>query len=455
MIPFLKARLVGLEKLTKNRLVEWSELSNYKITNKIKRWFGMQYLKTRTSDYHKDLWGYVIFPALLVLFIALLSSPAWAQDIPQPVRDTSYDWRCVHEDGTVISNHQRLDTAQYNCQLQAKANPGVTYYFFSGRYRVFVDGVSTPPPVVPPEPEPEPEPEPVVDSVTPPDEASMRTIAGTFNADVASAIVETSQSGLAQGSGRWQVRFTANQITTGGQGLVSRDAEGVLEPGHAGIWLWRDAVHAWIQHDVNTVDGKNESLLRCPFGRIAAGQEYTATLSFGSRGLALFVDGQLCAHDYRWRSGTSGNNNPVVVGSQCNICVDDTAAPLRNPLDGTAEFMIFNNQAQFDPCSVDPEGTVNALQLILPAECLTGSAQLSWTHPTQYEDNAPLPIADLDATKIYAMPENFLVETVVSPASSYVHQFLAPGEHCYEATAVAKGVESVRSNQACQQVSRP
>jgi hypothetical protein len=393
-----------------------------------------------------------IMKYLKVLVIGvLLSSPLWAQTIPQPVRDTSYDWRCVHEDGTVVSNHQRLDTAQYNCQLQAAANPGVTYYFFSGRYRVVVDG-SSPPPVEPPPPDPEPEP--VVDSVTPPDEASMRTIAGTFNADVASAIVETSQSGLAQGSGRWQVRFTPNQITTGSQGLVSRDAFGSLEPGHTGMWMYRDAVHARIQHDVNTVDGKNETLLRCPFGRIAAGQEYTATLSFGSRGAALFVDGLLCAHDYRWVTGSTGNDNPIVVGAQCNNCVDDTAAPLQSPFDGPIEFMVFNNQAQFDPCSVDPEGTVNALQLTLPAECLTGAATLMWTNPTENEDGTVLD--DLAKIRLYKVPANTLVSEVDAPTTTYVHQFLAPGEHCYEATAVnSAGVESARSNQACKQVSNP
>jgi hypothetical protein len=41
----------------------------------------MQYLKTRTSDFHKDLWGYFILPGLLALVLFLLSAPLWAEDI--------------------------------------------------------------------------------------------------------------------------------------------------------------------------------------------------------------------------------------------------------------------------------------------------------------------------------------------------------------------------------------
>ncbi len=89
MIPFLKARFEGLKRLVhtyveqpmKEKLIDWSELSNYKIKNKIKRFFGMQYLKTRTSEFHKDLWGYIILPIALALFLALISAPVWADDV--------------------------------------------------------------------------------------------------------------------------------------------------------------------------------------------------------------------------------------------------------------------------------------------------------------------------------------------------------------------------------------
>ena len=58
-----------------------------------------------------------------------------ALNIPQPVRDTGYDWRCVNPDGTV-STHQRQDTAIFACQSRALADPAGTYYIEGGRYRV-------------------------------------------------------------------------------------------------------------------------------------------------------------------------------------------------------------------------------------------------------------------------------------------------------------------------------
>ena len=89
MIPFLRARLDGLKRLfkahveqpIKTKLIDWSELSPYHWTHRIKRWLGMQYLKTRTSDFHKDLWGYIILPGLVAIFLALVSAPLWAEDV--------------------------------------------------------------------------------------------------------------------------------------------------------------------------------------------------------------------------------------------------------------------------------------------------------------------------------------------------------------------------------------
>ena len=76
-VPFLKARLAGLERLAKDGLIRWSELSTYYWTHRAKRWVGQQYLQTRHSEFHKDLWGYVVLPGLLVLMLALVSAPLW------------------------------------------------------------------------------------------------------------------------------------------------------------------------------------------------------------------------------------------------------------------------------------------------------------------------------------------------------------------------------------------
>lgn len=79
-----------------------------------------------------------------LLIIAMLLGAAVYADVPRPVRDTPYDWRCVNPDGTFTS-HQRQDTAIYACQDRAENNPGQTFYIEGGRYRVVSNAV--PPPV--------------------------------------------------------------------------------------------------------------------------------------------------------------------------------------------------------------------------------------------------------------------------------------------------------------------
>ena len=76
-VPFLKARVAGLERLAKDGLVRWSELGDYHWKHRIRRWIGLEYLKTRHSEFHKDLYGYVILPGLVVITVALLLAPLW------------------------------------------------------------------------------------------------------------------------------------------------------------------------------------------------------------------------------------------------------------------------------------------------------------------------------------------------------------------------------------------
>lgn len=83
----------------------------------------------------------------IIALCCFLFATGWAlADVPDPVRSTSYDWRCVHENGTLVSNHTRQDQAIVACQNAAEASPGTTYFIEGGRYRVRVDGVPTPPP---------------------------------------------------------------------------------------------------------------------------------------------------------------------------------------------------------------------------------------------------------------------------------------------------------------------
>lgn len=72
------------------------------------------------------------------IFGILLLVPwlSFAETVPEPIRDTSYDWRCREADGAVISNHSRLDRALFRCQLEKIENPTIDYVVEAGRYRI-------------------------------------------------------------------------------------------------------------------------------------------------------------------------------------------------------------------------------------------------------------------------------------------------------------------------------
>lgn len=80
MIPFVKARWEGLKRVVdtyveqpiKLKLVEWAELSPHYPLNRFKRWLGNQYVMSRSSEFHIDLWGYIIIPIALFAFAAIL-----------------------------------------------------------------------------------------------------------------------------------------------------------------------------------------------------------------------------------------------------------------------------------------------------------------------------------------------------------------------------------------------
>ena len=108
----------------------------------------------------------VMWTAAFVLFsiLALISATVPAADIPKPVRDSDYDWRCVNPDGSA-TRHQRPDTAIYACQNRAAEDPGKIYYIQGGTYRVLVGEV----PLPDPDPDDREEPPPDLGNVVPDD----------------------------------------------------------------------------------------------------------------------------------------------------------------------------------------------------------------------------------------------------------------------------------------------
>ena len=93
---------------------------------------------------------------VILLVLLLVAAGAGAQ-VPEPIRDTGYDWRCVDAAGVTISNHQQQHKATVACQRAALASPGAMFFIEAGRYRV-QQGETPPEDDTEPLPDPEPEP---------------------------------------------------------------------------------------------------------------------------------------------------------------------------------------------------------------------------------------------------------------------------------------------------------
>jgi len=91
----------------------------------------------------------VLAYCLLCVTAAAYAACVGAAEIPQPVRDTAYDWRCVDDQGVSLGNRQRQDLAIYDCIKAATENAGRTYFVEAGRYRVRVDATTPEPTTVP------------------------------------------------------------------------------------------------------------------------------------------------------------------------------------------------------------------------------------------------------------------------------------------------------------------
>ncbi len=364
---------------------------------------------------------------VVVLAIAIAASfvPVSAQEIPRPVRDTPFDWRCVGADGTEISKHTRQDTAIYSCQSAAARAPGAVFYIEGGRYRVTVAGEPDPEPDPDPTPEPDPDPTPV-ESVTDPLEQALRVVRAS-----GSPVIETDQSSLDQAGGRWQVCGMLRTLSSR-SALASRDAAGIDEPGHISIWIRQDGA---IEGRVQSTTGGTQ-VISGP-GEIVAGSPFCVTVSFGSRGVGVFNGASLVAADGGFVTGVGPNSNPVVVGAGCQSCSSGTADNLKDVSDfEDLELAIFEAQADFEPPILPPD-----------PDPVTGEARLSWS----WED--PAFANTLEGFTIRKREAGGDILFPVGPGKrSHTFDGLPAGEHCFDIRARAGGKVSEWSLERCKTI---
>ncbi len=291
---------------------------------------------------------------------------------------------CTTDTGALVSSHTREDKAIESCSNEALANCGDTYRVpgDGGAYLEIVasdcDAPEPPtcPPVEPCEPcepceptEPPDPPEPPDPWPTPePGEGFV------FSMDYAGQPpTRTATSGLlAANQGTWRACFYLDGEGTAQQnvGLVSRDASGTDEAGHATVRIERGTdVYARLQHSDNT-----SSILRAR-GVIQRERIHCVAISFGSKGFALFVDDQLQGWNSDWKRGTAGNSNPLILGASCHSCENGTTQGAQYFLAGAIGLEVYAEQMDWSP--PDPPPTPGG-----------GSAAFSWTIPTKNTDGS-------------------------------------------------------------------
>lgn len=93
-----------------------------------------------------------------------------------------------------------------------------------------------------------------------------------------------------------------------------------------------------------------------------------------------------------------------------------------------------------------------ALFVFLPSKCEAGNADVSWTHPTQYVDGTPLPLASILRTEIQwgkcnATQTAFdtgvvpITVNVAAPAAAQAIPAIPTGKYCFRARTVSTANE--------------
>ena len=148
---------------------------------------------------------------------------------------------------------------------------------------------------------------------------------------------------LAQGSVDLWVRVdTPSSLAV--RGIVSRDADNSVKPGHFSLLQLPDnGIAVRLQHTTN------QGAVRCS-PPVSFGVWHHVGVNFGTGGLQLFVDGvvakrtdQVIAKSLTLTCGTSsnlgiaGNDNPWVLGASTHQSVEGTATPTSYPFDGAID----------------------------------------------------------------------------------------------------------------------
>ncbi|MEO1620018.1 MAG: LamG-like jellyroll fold domain-containing protein, partial [Cyanobacteria bacterium J06632_3] len=143
--------------------------------------------------------------------------------------------------------------------------------------------------------------------------AATKSFTGDLDGDFdgTQAQVFEHQDSMLLNNGTLSFSFSTDN-TSSQQGLFSKDSAGYNGGGHLTIWVNNGRLELRLQNESHG----NYNLISGP---IEAGQVHDVAVTFGDRGLEMWVDGNLAATDsYQGGIGTnsgSGNRDPIVLGA--------------------------------------------------------------------------------------------------------------------------------------------
>lgn len=88
----------------------------------------------------------------------------------------------------------------------------------------------------------------------------------------------------------------------------------------------------------------------------------------------------------------------------------------------------------------------------------TRTATITFSKPTQYEDGTPIAAGTTVTYKVYQGARGSTSKTqvaTITATATTINTGLQPGETCWQVSAVANGVESALSNEACKMFAYP
>jgi hypothetical protein len=333
---------------------------------------------------------------------------------------SGFTYVCRDSEGLVDDqNHNEWPAAVNSCLAKAEAQ---------GREFALCPGMSvvlTPTTPAPPDPDPDPPPDPDPDPEEEPDCELEEggCLIGSFDVIADGQPVAwpaEAAAAMQQEVGRLELTFKPERVTTSGQRM--------LDGTNFGIWLWTNEVHG----DFWSADGTRQ-LWRDRVSAVVPGEERTVTFDWWPDGIRISVGGQTKL----WMPGATLPRSELLYGA---------AEGRTDGFMGELAVRIYDETSDFDdPCeNLEAWATVNNVPF-RPPECLA-DVNLEWTPPTEYTDGKAIAAGELELFRIYS--EQLQVLEVPAPSTQATLAARIPGK-CYTVTAVARGLESDPSNEAC------